>query len=266
MHILQRREAGQDDVGMAAGFVEVNVQTEHERQRAQRLGNARPLGRGEHRVGAYANQGLDLARAGRFNFFGQTGDGKFAKHFRRLRYAAVAPAGNHAAPLARRAAGIDRKGRRFGKHGATFTVQVACKDIEHIDQPTIHRAKALGASAYAAIDHGALGLRQFACKLALACRSDAAGGCHAFGAEVAHGRTQGIEARKVGLQVAQSQQIFCKQGMHQTEQKEGIASGLDRQVQVRLRCCFGAARVDHHDAPAALAHRARFASVIGHGP
>ena len=217
MHILQRREAGQDDVGVAAGLVEVNVQTQHEGQRAQRLGDARSLGSGKHRVGAYANQGLDLAGAGCFNFLGQTGDREFTKHFRRLRYATVASAGNHAAPLARRAAGVHRKGCRFGKHGTAFTIQVACQYIEHIDQPAVDGAKALGAGAYASVHHGALGLRQFARNAALGCRSDAAGGSHAFGAEVAHGFAQRIQARKIGLQVTQTQQVFCQQGVHQTQ-------------------------------------------------
>ena len=61
MHIFQRRETGQDDVRMAAGFVEVNVQAQHEGQRRKGLGDTRPLRRGEHRVGPYADQGLDLA-------------------------------------------------------------------------------------------------------------------------------------------------------------------------------------------------------------
>ena len=76
--------------------------------------------------------------------------------------------------LARRAAGVGRKGRGLGKHGAAFPVQIAGQRIEHIDQPAVHRAKALGARAYAAIDHGAFGLGQFAGNLALRCRIDTA--------------------------------------------------------------------------------------------
>ena len=119
-------------------------------------------------------------------------------------------AGDHAAPLARCAGGVHRKGCRFGKHGAAFAVQVAGQHIEHIDQPAIDSAKALGAGANAAIDHGARGLGQFAGNAALRFCINAAAWRHALRAEVLHCIAQRIQARKMRLQVAQTHPVFCK--------------------------------------------------------
>jgi hypothetical protein len=117
----------------------------------------------------------------------------------------------------RRAAGVHRKGRGFGKHGAAFPVQVAGQCIEHIDQPAIDSAKALGAGANAAIDHGARCLGQFAGNGALRCRIDTAAWRHAFRTEGLHRFAQRIQARKMRLQVAQAHPVFCKQGVHQSK-------------------------------------------------
>ena len=56
MVVLQRRGRRQDHVGIASGFVDVEIHTEHELQPIQRLLQLAPVGRGEHRVSGHGDQ------------------------------------------------------------------------------------------------------------------------------------------------------------------------------------------------------------------
>ena len=96
MHVFQWREAGQDDVGMARGFVQVNVQADHEVQLVQRGRQARAVRAGQYWVGGHGDECSYLPLAGCFDFFGQAGDGQLAKYLGRAAHSGVVAACAHA--------------------------------------------------------------------------------------------------------------------------------------------------------------------------
>ena len=166
MHVFQRRGCGQDHIRMARGLVQVDVQAEHEVQPVERLGQARAVGRREHRVGGHGNQRLDLPLARRLYFLRQAGDGQLPHDFRRAPYTAAVAPGGHATPRAGLARRVGGKRRSLGKHRAARCIHVAGECVDYIHQPSGKAAELLGAGADARIDAGALGCGQGACQFA----------------------------------------------------------------------------------------------------
>ena len=162
--------------------------------------------------------------------------------------------------------GVGGKGGSLGEHRATLGIKMSGEDVQHIDQPAVQAAEALRAGADAAIDGGAPGRGQFARQLPLRRRRDTAAGSHALRGEGQHGAAQLLQTVDMLGQPPKADQPLVEQRMHQAQQQKDITAGLDRQMLIGLRCGLGAARIDDDDAAAALAHRTRFAAVIGHGP
>ena len=68
---------------MAAGFIHIDVQAQHEGEPFQRCSNALAVRRRQDRIGRDADDCLDLAGSGRFDFLGQAGDREFTENLGR---------------------------------------------------------------------------------------------------------------------------------------------------------------------------------------
>ena len=84
--ILERRSAWQYHVGIAGGFVMVDVDRDAELERGDRARQTVAVRVAHHRVAGDGHQCADLARARRFHFFGHAGDGHLPEYFRVARY------------------------------------------------------------------------------------------------------------------------------------------------------------------------------------
>ena len=266
MQVFQRRQPGQDHIGMARGLVQVNVHADHEIQRGQRLRQARSIRAGQHRVGGDGDKGPHLAGAGSLDLFGQTGDGQLAHHLGRAADSGVVAAGGNALAAAGPADGVGPKGGRLGKHGAARCVQVPGEHIEHIHQPARQRAEFLGAGADARV-HRCLGRGgQGAGQVPDGVGADAAARRHRLRREGGHRLPDlGHAGHPVGHRT-EAHQLLGKQGVHQGGQQKHIGAGADEMVGVGHGGGFGAARVDHDQPAAARLHGTRLALEVGHGP
>ena len=127
----------QNQIGMAAGFANVDVASCHEVQRGQRLRQPRAVGRADHRIGANRQQATDLARSWREHFLRHRDDRELAGDFRQ-------PAHAREPAVMRRDAALvtlveENRGRHpHRNHGAARTVEIAGDGIDHIDQPARH--------------------------------------------------------------------------------------------------------------------------------
>ena len=69
--VLQRRGGRQDQVGVAGGFIYIEIDAEHELQPVQGLLQLATVGSGQHRVAGHGDQRAHLAFAGGEHLFGQ---------------------------------------------------------------------------------------------------------------------------------------------------------------------------------------------------
>ena len=266
MQVLQRRDAGQDHIGMARGLVEVNVHADHEVQRIQRLGQTRAVGRGEHRVGAHGDQGADFAVSRGFNLFGQAGDGQLAHDLGGTTDPRKVAPGGHAFAHTRFAHRVGAKGCRLGKQHATGQIQMARERVEHIHQPACQRAVGLGAGANAGIDCCAGRIGQLTRQLANGVGGQGAALGHRLGREGGQRQTDFIDPVHPFGHRAQAHQLFVKQGVHQGSQQEHIGTRANEMVGVSHRSRLGAPGVNHHQAAAPGLQGFGFAPEIGHSP
>ena len=270
VQVLQRRHAGQYHVGMAGGFVQVDVHADHEVQRVQRFGQARAVGAGQHRIGSHGEQGTQLAGARGLNLFGEAGHGQLAVHLGCTAHAGMVAAGAdalaHPRFVRRVAHRIGGKRSGFGKQHATLAVQVARQGIEHVHQPTRRGAVFLGAGADAGIDCGARCGGQRTRQAADALGRDAAARRHRLGCERSHRLMYFVYAAQPFGHSAGFHQLFGKQRVHHGGQQVHIGPGANEMVRVGHGGSFGAARVDHHQFAAARLQGFGLAAKVGHGP
>ncbi|MNP44530.1 hypothetical protein D3C76_1383950 [compost metagenome] len=71
MIVFQGRGRGQDQVGITRGFVDVQIDADHELQPVQGLLQLPPVGCGQHRVAGHGDQRTNLAFALGEHFLGQ---------------------------------------------------------------------------------------------------------------------------------------------------------------------------------------------------
>ena len=80
--VLQRPGGRQDQVGEAAGLVDVEIQAEHKLQATQRLLQLPAIGRRQHRVAGHGDQGANLPLTRGEHFFRQGRHRQLAAVFR----------------------------------------------------------------------------------------------------------------------------------------------------------------------------------------
>ncbi|OIQ65403.1 hypothetical protein GALL_530380 [mine drainage metagenome] len=251
---------------MARGFVQVNVDADHEVQRGQGPGQARPVGGGQHRVGSDGDQGAYLVGAGGFNLFGQTGDGQFTHHLRRTTDTCMVAAGGNATPAAALALGVAGKRGSLGKHQPAGDIQMTGEHIKHIHQPAGQGAKALGTGANAGIQRGTLGMRQLAGEAHNGACRHAAARRHGLGREGGHGLLHFSHTLHPIGHHTQAHPALGKQGVDHGGQQEHVGTRAYRVVSIGHGSSLGAPRVNHHQAATARLQGAGFALEVRHRP
>ena len=138
MVLGQRRGRRQDQVRMAGGLVDVDVDRDHERQALQRLVQRASVRRGQHRIAGADEQGADLAVAGGGDLLDHAGHRQLAGELRQPAHAAV--------PTSVRAGVGARPGdrdRRLVRQRAADAVQVAAHQVHQLQQDLAQRAPGL---------------------------------------------------------------------------------------------------------------------------
>ena len=155
MRALERRRRGEDDVGVARGLVDVDVERDHEVQRLQRALQAAGVRRRQRGVAGQGDERAHLALAGRVDLLGQAGHRQLAVGLAEAAHAARPAPDLYAAP-----ASVRRSRARCRAPAAARVniappapVEVAGEHVEHVDQPRGERPELLRAGADAPV-HG----------------------------------------------------------------------------------------------------------------
>ncbi len=263
MGLLQRREAGQDHVGVARGLVQAVVQADHGVELGKRGVEAVALRRREHRVAGDGDEPLELALAGRRDLLGQARDRHLPQHLGRAAHAALPAVEREALGELRRAQAGERPGQGLGEHGPALAVEVAGERVHHVDQPGGQRAELLVAGADAAVDGGPLRRGQLARQPADGLGRNRAEPGHRFGCELAGELAQLVDARDAALQVAERDETLVEENLHPRHQQRGVGAGPDRDPLVGALGGAGAAGIDDHHLSPALADGAEAAEHVG---
>ena len=161
VRLLERREPGEDHVGVPGRLVDPVVDADHAGEPGQRGVEPVALGRREHRVAGHRDQRPDLALAGRADLLVQARHGDVAQHLGHAAHAA-APAAEvgRAAVEALHRQRADRPRGRSREHQPAGDVEVPGQDVDDVDQPAREGAELLVAQADPAVDDAALGRRR----------------------------------------------------------------------------------------------------------
>ena len=262
----ERRERRQDDVRVARGLVEVDIEAHHQRERFECLRDPRTVRCREYGVTRDGEHRAHLARARGLDLLGEASDRQLAEHLRRARHTATPPARGHALPLARRARGVRRERRRFREHRAARLVEVPGQRVDHVDEPRRERAVLLRARADAAVEGRALAGSELVRELADGRRIDPAARRREIRREVRHRRAHLVDADHVLREAPELDQPVGEQGVHDREQEKYIPARPDRHVAIGELRGLGGPRIDHDQLPAARLHRLRLAAKVGHRP
>src|SRR5207247_2188982 len=156
VRLLERREPGQDDVGVAGGLVHVDVEAHHELERVERAVEALTVGRAEHRVTGDGHERTDLPVARRLDLLGEASARELAVDLRRLADSTPPAAETHPLPFSRSATRMRASGGGAREHRATQFVEMTREQIDDVHQPARERAELLRAGADPAVDRGTL--------------------------------------------------------------------------------------------------------------
>ena len=249
--MLQLAGGRQDDIGVAGGFVDVEVDADHEIQLSQGLVQLAAIRAGQHRITGMGHKGFHLPLARGEHFIGQGGHREFATEFR----VSVDPAA-----VAIETAGVAAEGTQGhdieggpGEHDTAFPVQVAGEDVDEIDQPGAEGAVGTGGDAHPGVDSRTGSRGDVAGQLANDTRGHAHGLGHFFRCPVHHQAGQVLFAIEYGVQLAGRHQQLLEQHLGNGQQQVHIGTGADKMVLVGHFGGLGAARIDdHHLAPAFL--------------
>ena len=151
--LLQRRRAGQDDVGMPRRLVEPQVDRDHRVQPGKCLVEFVSGGRGQHGVARYRDQRRDLTVAGGGDLLGQAGHRNLAQHLLRSAHPGVEPPEIGCAVL-QSGDRLDchRPRCRGREHGAAGDVEVPGQDVDDVDEPAGEAAELLVTRSDAPVD------------------------------------------------------------------------------------------------------------------
>ena len=263
--LRQRLRGGEDDVGVAGGLVDVDVDRDHEVELVGRRRERTRVRRRDEWVAGDRHQGAHAALAGRRDLLREPHDRQLAEDLGPAAHAA-APA-PHAKALARAAlAGrVALPGRGEREHRAALAVEVAGEVVEHVHEPARERPEALGRRPDPRVHGGALGGGQLARQPPDLVGLDPAYRRHGLGAEGPGQRLDLGGAHGVLGEPAGIGQALGEQHVGDREQQVRVRAGADEVVLGGLLGRSAAARVDDHDLAAALADRAQAAAHVGRG-
>lgn len=263
MGLLQRRQAGQDDVGVPGCLVEEDVDRDHRFEAGQRLVEAVPTRGGQHGIARDRDQRLDLAFTRCGDLLGQAGHRRLAQDLLRTAHpGAPAPEAGCAVLQPGQRLGGQGPDRRAREHRAAGCVEVSGEDVHHVDQPAGEAAEFLIAQPDSAVDDGPRRGGELARQVSDPGRVDAAGGRDALGRPVVDNAAEPVEPVEEGLEVAGADQALVEQDVRHGEQQCGVGARVDREPFVGPRRGRGADRIDHDDL-AALADLVDQADDVG---
>ena len=261
---LQRRGPGEDDVGVAGGLVDVDVDADHEVQPLERRGQAVAVRRAHRRVAGHGEQRAHLALARRLDLLGQARRRQLAEDLAQPAHAAVPAPEGGAAAAPGLAGGVRRADRGAREHRAARAVEVAGEDVEHVDEPARGRPEALRRGADPPVDRGA------------AARPPARAPC--AGSPAPRSRTSRPRPRARTRRPARGRssspatcaasgarvgQALVEQRVHEREEQQRVGARADEVVLVGLARGARAPRVDDDDLAAARADRAQAPAHVG---
>ncbi|MNZ59189.1 hypothetical protein D3C78_772190 [compost metagenome] len=143
--VFQRRGRRQDQIGIARGLVDVQVDADHELQPVQRLFQLSTIGGRQHRVTGHGHQRTHLPLPFGEHLFGQ-------RRHRQLTAVLRTP-GHPALPLIE----MPTRGRRhqidsrLGAQCASDPIQVTGDQVDQLHQPMAQGTERLGGNAHATI-------------------------------------------------------------------------------------------------------------------
>lgn len=237
---LQPGGRGQDDVGVAGGLVDVDVDRDTGVQSGEALVELATVGRRQDRVPGHRDHAPDLALAGRQHLLAQHRDRQLATELRQSAHARVPPRRSTGPP---RQHGVDR---RCGEHRPAGAIEVAGQHVQHQQEPGRHGAERLGGGPDAAVGDRRVGRGE--------------GPSHAsdlidlppdpvrdpFRGPVGDQVRDRVEAIGERRQAAKVDQVLVHQHVHHRQQQQDVVRRPDRVVFVGPLGRCGAPRVDHH--------------------
>ena len=247
VRLFQRRQPGQDHVGVPGRLVEPEVDGDHRVQLRQHLVE-RVTGRSrQHRVARDGDERLDLALPRRRDLLGQ------ARH-RHLTEHLLGAAHPRAEAAELRSAVFEAGDRLHGhrprggarEHRAACVVEVPGENVDDVDEPAGQAAEFLVARTDPAVHHGALGAHEFAGQRSDALRVDAGDAGDPLRGPVRGHLPQTVEPVDVGGQLAEGDQILVEQRVGDGQQQRRVGARRDRQPLVGAGRGQGADRVDHN--------------------
>ena len=180
-------------------------------------------------------------------------------------YPAVPPAGFEPAGLVGPRQARHAPRHRVGEHEPTGHVEVASKDVDHVDEPGRHGAELLVAQSDPAVEHGSLRIGQLV--------SEAADTLGRHPTRVLHGLRRECPAvlgqlRHAVDHIAETTEVdqaLGEENVHHCHQQRRVRARHNGDPFVGSLGGAGAAGVDHNGAPTGLADAVDLAQQVGAG-
>ncbi|MNE30613.1 hypothetical protein D3C80_1241410 [compost metagenome] len=187
MIVFQRRGGRQDQVGITRGFIDVQIDTDHELQTIERLFEFSTVGRGQHRVARHGDQCADLPFPFGKHFLGQRRHRQFTRIFRATGHPALPQI-----EMPARCRG-HQVHRRLGAQRTANAVEVAGDQVDQLHQPMAQRTESLGRDPHAAVTNRARRCGEVSRQLADLHGRHGAQWAHGFSGEGGDSRTYFIQ-------------------------------------------------------------------------
>ena len=264
--VLECRGWRQNNVAVASGLVEVEINRDHEVEVVESSFELHSVGSRQHRVPGHRHQTADPARTLGQNFLGEGG-------YRQLAAKLGKPAHPAFSPPELAAAGAGQQiHRRFGEHCSTGAVEISGDNVEHVDEPLAETTKSLGGHTHSAVAHGRRSRRKVARYATNLVACDPRGSSDAFGRKIPSQPPNGLQRVADLGQAAGRLESLSEDHMQEGHQQQGVASRTDEVVAIGDSCRLGAPRVDHHQPAAAMSElfetlakpRRRHHAAVGH--
>ena len=267
MRLLEGRETGQDDMGVARGLVQSSCRPQIMQSRdGERLVELPRVGCADDGVARERDERLDLPWARSRDLLGEAGYRKLSEHFGCAAHAAVPAPEFEAARELRVGQAHERPRDRVREHHPSGLVEVAGEDIHHVDEPGRQRPELLITSADSPVHRGGGRGRDLARQAANSCRPESGTWRprpRAGSPRTSALRPQPHSSRLRGARVSTSP--FGKQHLHDRHQQRCVGPRLDRNPLVRMIHRTRAPRIYDHHLAAACAYGIHAAQDVGGG-
>ena len=248
----------QDQVGVAGGFVDVNVMGHKKVELLQCLLKLNTIRRGQNGIAGAGDERPDLAFTGRQDFFGQNRNRQVAFEFRQTadsRFPACKFVFGSRFP--------DQFDRRVGKHLSARSIEVSRNQIDGVNDPMTKPAMWLRGDAHSPIDNGSFGCRKFSGKICNRRRVDACDFRNVVGSKFRDGVFQLFNTFCKAVQSVRNYRTLLKQRVQNRGQQKHVSSGANEMV---FGCQLGRLRatgVDQDDFAASTSDRFQSVLYIG---